>query len=143
MSSCYIPIPKEMKVTAEFALNSQLRHALAEGQLDLEQLENLIEDVRVIDVPLDQATLEMTLRRNLELKAEAFLENPRDLGALRKFRDSVAVAKSLPLPLILWSLQNRFWEILRKVYPEMKENGESEWIAEFEQLAHLLSVRVQ
>ncbi len=143
MSSCYIPIPKEMKVTAEFALNSQLRHALAEGQLDLEHLNNLLEDVSVMDVPLDQETLEITLRRNLERKAEAFLENPRDLGALRNFRDSVAVAKSLPLPLILWSLQNRFWEILQKVYPEMRESGASEWTAEFEQLANLLSVRVQ
>jgi len=129
-------------VTAELALNGQLRHALTEGQLDLENLQNLLEDVRLIDVPLDQATLEIALRRNLERKAEAFLENPRDLGALRKFRDSVAVAKSLPLPLILWSLQNRFWEILQKVYPEMKESGESEWTAAFEQLGDLLSVRV-
>ena len=143
MSSCHIPIPNEMRVTAEFALNSQLKHALAEGQLDLEHLHNLLEDVRVIDVPLDQATLEITLRRNLERKAEVFLENPRDLGALREFRDSLAVAKSLPLPLILWSLQNRFWEILQRVYPEMKESGESEWTAEFERLANLLSVRVQ
>jgi alpha-amylase/alpha-mannosidase (GH57 family) len=143
MSSCHIPVPKEMKVTAEFALNGQLRRALAEGQLDLEHLHNLLEDVRVIDVPLDQATLEIALRRNLERKAEAFLENPRDLGALRKFRDSVAVTKSLPLPLILWSLQNRFWEILQKVYPQMKEGGESEWTTAFEQLGDLLSVRAQ
>ena len=38
MSSCHIPIPKEMKVTAEFALNSQLRRALAEVNLDLDHL---------------------------------------------------------------------------------------------------------
>jgi hypothetical protein len=143
MSSCHIPIPKEMRVTAEFALNSQLRHALAEGQLDLEHLNSLLEDVRVINVPLDQATLEITLRRNLERAAETFLENPRDLAALGKFRDSVAIAKSLPLPLILWSLQNRFWEVLQKLYPQMKEQGESQWTAEFEELGNLLSVRVQ
>ena len=143
MRDCYIPIPAELKVTAEFALNRQLRLALAEVHLDLDHLTNLLEDVSVMDVPLDQAALEITLRRNLERKAETFLENPRDLAALRGFRDSVAVAKSLPLQLILWSLQNRLWEILQKVYPEMKEKGESEWTAEFEQLANLLCVRVQ
>jgi len=141
MADCYIPNPKELRVTAEFALNSQLRRALAGVNLDLDHLTNLLEDVSVMDVPLDQAALEITLRRNLERKAEAFLENPRDLGALVQFRESVAVAKSLPLPLILWSLQNRFWEILQKVYPEMKETRESEWTAEFERLGDLLSVR--
>ncbi|HWY47983.1 MAG TPA: DUF3536 domain-containing protein [Bryobacteraceae bacterium] len=143
MRDSYIPIPAELKVTAEFALNRQLRLALAEVHLDLDHLTNLLEDVSVMDVPLDRAALEITLRRNLERKAETFLENPRDLAALRGFRDSVAVAKSLPLQLILWSLQNRLWEILQKVYPEMKEKGESEWTAEFEQLANLLCVRVQ
>ncbi len=93
------------------------------SSLDLAHLTNLLEDVRVMDVPLDHATLEMTLRRNLERKAEAFLENPRDLAALRGFRESVAVAKSLPLPLILWSLQNRFWEILQKALPGDEGKG--------------------
>jgi alpha-amylase/alpha-mannosidase (GH57 family) len=143
MSSCHIPIPKEMKVTAELALNADLRRALADSHLDLDDLTELLEDVSVIDAPLDQATLEITLRRNLERTAEAFLANPRDMSALVRFRESVAVAKSLPLPLMLWSLQNRYWEVLQKVYPQMKETGESEWTAQFEQLGHLLSVRVQ
>jgi hypothetical protein len=32
--------------------------------------------------------------------------------------------------------------VLEKTYPEMRERGESEWTAEFEQLAALLSLRV-
>jgi alpha-amylase/alpha-mannosidase (GH57 family) len=143
MRECNIPIPKELRITAEFALNSLLRRAFQNGKLDLEGLQNLLEDVRTLDAPLDQATLEMTLRRNLEQKAEAFLGNPRDRDLLREFHQSVEIAKSLPLPLVLWSVQNRIWEILQKVYPEMKQNGESEWTAEFEQLANSLSLRVQ
>jgi len=87
--------------------------------------------------------LEITLRRNLERKADAFLENPRNVTALRELRESVAIAKSLPLSLVLWSVQNRCWEILQKVYPEMKQNRESEWTAEFDQLAQLLSLRIE
>jgi len=142
MRECNIPIPKELKVTAEFAVNSLLKRALEDGGLDLERVQNLLEDVQGIDAPLDQAALEITLRRNLERKAEAFLANPRDVDALRELRESVAIAKSLPLPLVLWSVQNRSWEILQKVYPEMKQNGESEWTAEFEQLGQLLSLRI-
>jgi alpha-amylase/alpha-mannosidase (GH57 family) len=143
MRSCYVPMPKELKVAAEFALNSLLRRALADPVLDLNQVQNLIDDARLIDTSLDQATLEVTLRRNLERKAEAFAANWRDLGGLREFREFAARAKSVPLPLVLWSVQNRCWEILQKYYPEMKQNGESEWTAEFEQLAELLALRVQ
>jgi hypothetical protein len=64
------------------------------------------------------------------------------VDALRELRESVAIAKSLPLPLVLWSVQNRSWEILQKMYPKMKQNGESEWTAEFEQLGQLLSLRI-
>ena len=142
MRDCHIPIPKELQVTAEFALNSAVRNALDQSRLDPESLQSLLEDVRVIEAPLDQATLEITLRRNLERKAEAFLKDPSNQETLRAFRESVAIAKSVPLPLILWSLQNRCWEILQKLYPEMKRNGQSEWINEFEQLAGLLALRV-
>jgi Domain of unknown function (DUF3536) len=142
MRECNIPIPKELKVMAEFAVNSLLKRALEDGGLDLERVQNLLEDVQGIDAPLDQAALEITLRRNLERKAEACLANPRDVDALRELRESVAIAKSLPLPLVLWSVQNRCWEILQKIYPEMKQNGESEWAVEFEQLAQMLSLRI-
>jgi len=48
----------------------------------------------------------------------------------------------LPLPVVWWSLQNLCYEVLEKVYPEMREKGESDWAAEFEQLAALLSLKI-
>jgi hypothetical protein len=143
MRHCHLPIPKELNITAELALNDLLRVAIEDGPLDGERVQSLIEDVRTLGVPLDQSTLEITLRRNLERRAEALLEDFRNLDALRELRRSVAIAKSLPLPLVLWSLQNRCWEILHTVYPEMKDNDAREWIAELEELARLLGLRVQ
>ena len=143
MRECSIPIPKELKVPADFAANSLMRLALEEPKLDQERLQNLLEDARGIDAPLDQATLEITLRRNLERQADAFVLDPKNLEIVRGLRESVAIAKSLPLPLVLWAVQNRCWEILQRVYPEMKQNGETEWLTEFEQLAELLSLRIQ
>ena len=83
----------------------------------------------------------MALRRNLEQSCQAFYRNPYDLESLRKCREQVAAAKALPLPQVLWSIQNYSWEILQTVYPEMKQKNESEWLAEFELLADLLSLR--
>ncbi len=142
MHDCHIPIPNAMKITAEIALNGMLRRALDSSELNLELIQSVLEDVRMADGALDETSLEMTLRRNLERGARPFFENPRDLGRLRKLGQEVAAAKSLPLPLVLWSLQNLCYEVLEKVYPEMRENGESEWTVEFQQLAALLSLKI-
>ena len=142
MRACHIPIPTELKLSTEFSLNGLLRRALAEDALDVERIDALLEDFRLMDAALDKATLEMTLRRNLECKAERFFVNPGDLAALRQLRQSIATAKSLPLPLVLWSIQNRCYEMLEKVYPGMEQSGESEWVRQAALLAELLSLRV-
>jgi hypothetical protein len=142
MHDCHIPIPNAMRMTAEIALNGMLRRALESSELNLELVQSLLEDVRMAGAPLDESSLEMTLRRNLELSAQRFFENPMELEHLRKLREQVAAAKSLPLPLNLWALQNLCYDVLEKVYPEMREKGEAEWTAEFEQLALLLSLRI-
>jgi hypothetical protein len=143
MGGCYIPIPRELKATAEFALNSLLRERLQSDQLDLERIQSLFEDARVLQAPVDQPTLEILLRRKLEGKAETFLANPRDVAALAELRELVAAVKSLPLPLVLWSVQNRCYELLLNLYPEMKQNNESEWVSEFGRLAELLGFAPQ
>jgi Domain of unknown function (DUF3536) len=142
MHDCHIPIPHAMKITAEIALNGMVRRALESGEINLELIQSLMEDVRTADGTLDETSLEMTLRRHLERNAKQFFENPLELEHLRKLRQQVAAAKSLQLPLILWSLQNLCYDVLEKVYPEMREKGEAEWTAEFEQLAGLLSLKI-
>ncbi len=138
INDCGMPIPSELKSTAEVALNSLLRQALAAPELDLPIIQGLLEDARIAQVQLDRTGLEITLRRNIEKGAERFMEDPRSLPGLAKFREMVAAAYSLPFPLILWQVQNRCYEILQKVYP-----GESRWNEEFKGLAGLLSLRVE
>jgi len=110
-------------------------------ELSLSSIQALLEECRVAGVLLDTAALEMTLRDNLEKSCQDFYRNPHDLQSLRKCREQVAAAKALPLPLVLWSIQNYSYEILQTVYPEMKQQGGTEWVADFEQLADLLSLR--
>jgi hypothetical protein len=39
-------------------------------------------------------------------------------------------------------MQNLCYAVLQKIYPHMRENGESEWISEFEQLATALGLKI-
>jgi len=142
MHDCYIPIPKPMSATAGIVLNALMRRALEATDPNLEQLHGMLEDLQVSSAPVDKEMLEITIRRNLENHSQVFYENPRDLEQLRRFRDVVAAAKALPFPVVLWSAQNHVHDILQKVYPEMKNQGQSEWVSDFEQLAKLLDLRL-
>src|SRR5260370_40419957 len=109
MHDLHIPVPKDIRITAELALNAMLRRALHADELNLDQIQGLLEDVRVADAPLDTEEMEMILRRNIERRSAVFFAIPTDPGGLRKFRGLVASARSLPLPCVLWSVQNLFF----------------------------------
>jgi len=143
VAECGIPIPREMKATADVALNHLLREALAAPELNLERIQSLLEETRLAGVALDESNLEIVLRRNVEAASEPFFDNPRDLAGLEKLRKTVAAAVSLPLSLVLWRLQNRCYAVLQDVYPSMREEGRADWLTPFEELAGLLSLRVE
>jgi alpha-amylase/alpha-mannosidase (GH57 family) len=139
LSDCRIPIPRELNAAAEVALNGLLRRALAASQLDQAVIQGLLEEMRIALIPLDRDGLEIVLRRNIEKGADGFLDDPRNLDRLTKFRDNLIAARSLPFPLVLWSAQNRCYEVLQKVYPQVREKA---WMEQFRELAALLSLRV-
>jgi hypothetical protein len=144
MSDCGIPIPRELKAAAEVALNGLLRQALAAPELDQAAIQTLLEEMRIASIPLDQNGLEIVLRRNLEKGAASFFEDSGNLARLTKFRDNLVAARSLPFPLVLWSVQNSCYEVLEKVYPQMREPQihEKDWMEQLRQLAALLSLHV-
>jgi hypothetical protein len=143
LSDCGLPIPAELKATAEVALNGLLQGALSTPELDLSVIQGLLEELMVAKIPLDTKGLEITLRRNIEATAERFIDDPKNLPRLAKFRELVAAARSLPFPLVLWQVQNRCYELLQQLYPQMLQDGETRWVAAFRELAALLSLRVE
>jgi alpha-amylase/alpha-mannosidase (GH57 family) len=143
LHECHIPIPNEMRDNARVALNDLLRHALEAPQLDSALIKNLLDQVPVANASLDVPLLEITLRRNLERTCGGLFEQPRDLERLRKCREAVQTAKAVPLPLVLWSIQNRTYAILQNLYPEMKQANKQDWLAEFDQFVQLLELRLE
>ncbi len=139
---CHIPIPNEMRVNAQVALNDLLGHALAAEVLDIEQIDSLFDQAPVAGATLDSAALEIILRRNLERACRNFFDHPRDLELLVKCRDAIKAAVSLPLPLKLWALQNHTYAVMQSLYPEMKQTNQSDWLAAFEEVVKLLGLRL-
>jgi hypothetical protein len=149
LMSCGIPLPREMKSTAEYALNSLLRHEFSQAELNFGHIRNLVSEAAVAGVTLDNTTLEFTLRKTLERLSDRFVAAPFDLPVLQRFRDAIGGARTMPFTLVFWSMQNDSYEILRREYPHMLRRARAgdenakEWTDSFRQLADLLSLKVQ
>jgi hypothetical protein len=139
MSDCFIPIPRELKAAAEVALNGLLRQALSAPELDQTAIQGLLDEMRIAGISLDQSALEIVVRRNLEIGADQFFEDPTNLTALAKFRDNLIAARSLPFPPVLWSIQNRCYEVLQNISP----TADPQWVAQCRELAALLQLATE
>jgi alpha-amylase/alpha-mannosidase (GH57 family) len=145
LASIGMPAPKGLETAAEMTLNSDLRLAFEQDELDLERIQALVEEARVAKVPFDAPTLEFALRKTLERVAERFNAEPRDLGLLEKLDTAVGMAKSLPFTVSLWHVQNLYYGLMLSVYREM-QNGRGDaapWVERFRALGEKLTMRVE
>ncbi len=143
-----IPLPEPLPCTAEFVLNFYLHQAFESGEIDPEAIQTLVVEARALKVNLDGVSLEYTLRLTLERLAAGFREAPGDFSALRQLAAAVSLAKAMPFEVMLWKVQNIYYEMARTVLPEWRwkaEHGEAaakDWLAIFLPLGRDLSVKV-
>jgi len=144
----FLMIPRAVYAAAEFVLNTRLRHALGSEPLDFNGIQNLMGDAEGAKVALDVPTLEYALRMRLEKIAEGFRADPANVELLRGLEAAVGVARSLPLEVNLWKIQNICYELLQTTYHGFQQKGKEEgqnanaWIEHFRALAEKLSLRI-
>ncbi len=121
-----IPAPDSLRAAAEFALNGMLRDALGAEPIDIERCRALVEEAKKTGIGLNAPTLELSLRATIDRLGSRFFENPHDSGALDGLLAAVELARSLPFPVALWSLQNRCYALHQSV-----PTGPPQWTRTF------------
>ncbi len=143
-----IPLPKPFYSTAETVINRNLREACLASELDLEAIRNLLEEVKVLQVPLDSTGIEYALRQGLENLVVRCQQEPQDPRLLVHLDAAVGLAKELPFEVNLWKVQNIYYEMLQTVYHQWRRGSkqgrrEAKICAKhFKDLGEKLSVRV-
>ncbi|HEX8986175.1 MAG TPA: DUF3536 domain-containing protein, partial [Bryobacteraceae bacterium] len=145
LASIGMPAPKGLEMAAEVTLNTDLKRAFEEINLDLGRIAALVDEAQVAKVPFDEPTLEFALRKTLERLAERLAAAPQSREALEMLDAATAVARSLPFEVALWRVQNIYHHLLMTVYQERESEGGAEsqaWVQTFRALGAKLSVRV-
>ena len=140
-----LPLPKVLRMTAEFVLNGSLRRAFEQEELDLDRIGMLLDTAKRESVALDADGLSYALRHTLDLVMTRFQEEPGNLERLQKAEAAIDFAGSLPFEVNLWKVQNLYYEMLERVRPEFQARADAEaetWLAHFDRLGEKLSIRV-
>ncbi|MGE5569621.1 MAG: DUF3536 domain-containing protein [Rhodospirillales bacterium] len=149
LASIGMPAPKSLEAAAEVTLNNDLRRAFEQEELDLGRIDALVEEAKIAKVPFDSATLEFSLRRTLERMAEQFAAHPGDTAMLEKLDAAAGMIHSLPFGVVLWKVQNLYYNMMLTVLPEFGAKAASgnlaagKWVRQFRSLGERLGVRVE
>ena len=137
--------PKVLQMTAEFVLNGSLRRAFEQEDLDLPRIRTLLDAAQRDHAQLDGAELSYALNRTVQLTMERLQADPADVQRLERLEAVVDMVRSLPFEVNLWTVQNRYYQMLQEVRPGLQDRGDEEaraWLARFESLGEKLGIRV-
>lgn len=143
-----LPVPRALSMAAEFVLNRDLRHALAEPEPDLARIRSLLDAVHALGIALDREGLAFAAQRSLADLVESLRENPAHTERLETLAGLASVVKSLPFDVDLWSAQNGFYAILEKeLAPARRRAAEGDaaadaWVRLFRTVGDQLAVAV-
>ncbi len=148
LASLGTPMPREFTAAVEYALNSLLRRACSAEELDGERIASLLREAQASHTGLDKTTLEFLLRHRIEALARRFIKDTSNIEKLEHLQKALGIAKQMPFPVNLWSVQNDVYAIQGSLYPRTRRRatrGDSkaqEWIDAYLKLSELLSIRV-
>ncbi len=143
-----IPLAQPFYTTAQTVINWNLRQAFLAPELDLDSIRLLIEESKVLQVPLDHAGLEYALRQGLENLAAKCQQEPWQAQTLADLDAAVGLINELPFEVNLWKVQNIYYEMLQTVYQRWVRSSKPDrrkaklCIKHFKDLGEKLSVRV-
>ena len=133
----------------DFVLHSDIRGQIEADPIDLERLRALIQEGHLRQNRVFDANISFTVKNKMESMIQKLTENSADLEGIRAFKQFAELVMPLPLGLNLWKVQNTYWELLQKVFPDFRERAAAgseparEWTGEFLALGERLGFAVK
>lgn len=142
LSELHMPQPKVLQVTAEFVVNSSLRHAFEAEDPDLGAIAALMDAAARDEITLDTAGLSYALKRRLSELARQLASDPAEPEVFARFEAVVRLARSLPFEVDLWHAQNVCYRVLQDLCQEGGiEPDAREWAERWLAIAEKLNLR--
>ena len=139
------PLPAVLRFTAEFVMNSDLKHAFEADPPDSVRIAMLMELVKVEGVKLEEAGLRFAAGKSLSRLMQRFQNEPLNVQLLELVDVLVTLLQMFPWQINYWQPQNIFYSILQEVFPVVRKGTDEasrNWSKRFAGLGEKLRVRV-
>ena len=83
LSDAHLPMPKVLRLTAEFVINSSLRREFEGDEINFERIRGLLDAASHDNIALDAAGLSFALKRRLAERVNHFLQSAESLDELK------------------------------------------------------------
>jgi alpha-amylase/alpha-mannosidase (GH57 family) len=104
------PCPPALNSAGTLVLNQELKEQFKQDVLNYDTIMELLKEAKLAGIKLEAATLEYTLRKNIEAKAKQFEKNQVHLELLNRINNSIDLVYNLPFDVNLRKLQNVFYD---------------------------------
>jgi alpha-amylase/alpha-mannosidase (GH57 family) len=136
-----VPTPPALALTAGFAINASLRHALEADAYDSAEVSRLLRRAQIDHVQLDAPLLGFTADKRMK-RAMVRLESVVESQSMAVLNEILAIAESvrtLPMEVNLWQAQNIWNDLLHRID---SNTWSSEWREGFRKLGTALNISV-
>lgn len=113
-----IPVPEAFLAAASFVLNIDLKRAFSEEAIDIEKLKSIIAEIKTLNVAIDSVGLEFLLRKKGEAMMDRFSGAASEFTLLSDLSVFIEAARSMPVEVNYWLMQNVYYELAKTVYKE-------------------------
>jgi len=138
-----VPLPRVLRVTAEYVLNSSLQALFQAERPDLDRARALLDAAEREGAELDRAGLSFVLGKSLERLMGEFHRAWEEPEPLARLSATTQFARSLPFEVDLSRTQDLYWDLRREVYSKRRASDDESsrvWCRAFEKLGDHLGM---
>jgi alpha-amylase/alpha-mannosidase (GH57 family) len=148
LQNLQMPLPKPLMVAGEYIVNTDLKRAFEDEDLDTGKLEGLINEAKKWSLEIDKGTIGYVATSWLNALMEKLRQQAEDVASIEKIEKVLQLLKSLSIEVDVWKSQNECFLIKKKLHGSMKEKAEKgdditkRWMEVFPKICSHLSVKI-
>ncbi|MBU1042866.1 MAG: DUF3536 domain-containing protein [Candidatus Omnitrophica bacterium] len=141
-------LPKHLLSVLEYVLNADIRNVLKQERVNLLVLRRLVDDVKHWKIKLDNAMLSYLASNRIDQLFQQWAEAIDNIQEMVYIKSLLFEIEKLKLDLDIWKAQNLYFTKGKTMLDEMiakRDQGDlrcNQWIDAFDELGHLIKVRV-
>jgi alpha-amylase/alpha-mannosidase (GH57 family) len=123
LQSVGAPLPEGLNTATDFVLRSDIRRNVEADPLNFDLLRSLIGEAQARGVQVLDSSIRFAITNRMQQMAQDLAMHPDESDRMVTLDSFARLVLPLPLGLNLWKVQNLYWEMLQKVFPEFCQSA--------------------